>query len=375
MYQRRVEGGTNPWGPVPLPPDPYWKPSLAAQRISGIWDLPTLLHLQRSAGNSSVLNALGMGGSRPAVQPGQGRTVQRAIATTARQVSLTDNNVMDGKAITSPTVDMGTTTQPAGAVAPQYQVDPVPFKTHKGQRFRAKLRLTQKADEGTVDSIYTAPGTYYTHYRWKPESAIRELYRGQEHRMHPSELEAKNRKINPATEADAVNWEYLYVNVSRAIALQSKAAEHEHLSDIREAYRLTLAAAEQAVRAVIASMPLDGFGGVSGYRTWEAALSDVATRILHQLPQERRPLGTDQNQWLGRYLSLAKMTQDRDAKFWHYFDLRSSGFMYNNRLLKSVTETWDIYAEHPETMIHYADVIVGNQLQVGRHPSSSVVHL
>jgi hypothetical protein len=298
------------------------------------------------------------------------RKVFKAIAAASRPGTLADMNLAAGYPPTDPNKDMGFTDPPNGAVAPAYNVNIQNIKTHRGIRYLAKVVKTTNAFEGNVDSIYVPPSTYYTHYRWQPDTSLLED-------NLPANTPAHNRLSTPQARASAVNWDHVYVNVSKQVSNLSKGAENEHLSDIRHAYQISLGGLDSAINSVIREMPKGGYGPLTskGYASPEGAANDVWNKIHNKLPVvAQNNLSKDQNSWLPKYQQLAGMTQHRDQQNWHYFSLRPSGFWLNNRLLKAVTELWDIYAEHPETAIQYLDVVPGPAMSIGVTPSNVVIH-
>ncbi|WP_227498521.1 DUF4157 domain-containing protein [Synechococcus sp. PCC 7336] len=308
----------------------------------------------------------------PSSQP----VIQRVIPENSTKGVLSDMNLMDNLPITEATKDMGSTgNPPTGAAAPQYTIDIQTFRTGRGKRYKGKLRLTQRANEGDVTSMYVGAGTYNTHFKWVPDDEVRFQ------RLDPATTPVRNRLTTLNRTREAINFDEVYVNVSSRIANLSRLAEVEHLDDIRHAYQISLYAAETAINKVIEDMPKDGFepiGGRTGFKSEESTRSYIEKLIFDRLPDSSSGLSRDQSQWLRQYLNLSAMTQNRDNQSWHYFDIQSSGWWYNNKVLQTLAQILDEYGgvdqETPANLIHYVDVVIGDTLAIGQYPSNEVVH-
>lgn len=327
----------------------------------------TQQYFQRVANNSPQAKSLAV---LKGMADGNKNEQFKAIATASAPGTLDEIAVAGGNLPGTPSLDLGTTDIPQNALAPTFNVQLVPAN-RAATRFRAIVTKTQDADEGNVNSMYVKSGTYYTNYRWTPDQEL--IDNG----LIPNNVAPNNRITTLTAIQRAINWDHVYMNVSGSIAKLSRDAEHEHLNDIREAYQISLGSLDQAIDTVVNQMPANGYapnGGV-GYLSLQSAQNDTFSRINRLLPQgSRGKISSDQATWLNEYLRLAQLTQNRDNQGWHSFVLRKSGFWYNNSILKSITELWDIYAEHPETMVQYVDIVEGPQMQINQTPSNAIVH-
>jgi hypothetical protein len=326
------------------------------------------LYFQKAANNSPQAKSLDV---LQKMAGGKEDEQFKAIAAASAPGTLDDINVAGGNLPGTASLDLGTTDIPQNAIAPTFHVQLVPAN-RRGTRFRAIVTKPQDADEGNVNSMYVKGGTYYTNYRWMPDQELIS------NNLNPANVTPNNRITTLIAMQRAINWDHVYMNVSSSVANLSRDAEHEHLNDIREAYRISLGALDQAIDTVVAQMPQNGYtpdGGGTGYVSLQAARNDTFSRINRLLPQgPRGNISSNQGTWMNEYLRLAQMTQNRDNQGWHSFILRKSGFWYNNSVIKAITEAWDIYAEHPETLIQYVDIIQGPQMQINQTPSNAVIH-
>jgi hypothetical protein len=292
-----------------------------------------------------------------------------AIAGASTPGTLEDINIAGGNLPGTPTLDLGTTSRPQNAVAPDFQVQLIPIHRNP-HRFRARVIKTQDADEGDVNAMHVKSGTYYTNYRWIPDNELAN------HGMN-QQTNANLRVTTLVAMMNAIDWDHVYMNVSGSISRLSRDAEQEHLNDTRHAYDISIGALDQAINTIVAQMPQNGYqpDGGEGYKSQQSARNDMFGKINQLLPNgSRGHISANQNTWLNDYLNLTQMTQNRDNQGWHSFELRKSGFWHNNLLLKSVTELWDIYAEHPETTVQYVDAITGPQININTVPSATVIH-
>lgn len=327
----------------------------------------TQQHFQQLANNSPQAKNLD---SLQKMTQGKPNEQFKAIAAAATPGTLDDVNVAGGNLPGTPSLDLGTTDSPQNAVAPTFQVQLAPANG-TGTRFRAIITKPQDADEGDVISMYVKRGTFYTNYRWMPDQELIN------NNLNPANVTPNNRITTLIAMQRAINWDHVYMNVGSSVSRLSRDAEHEHLNDIREAYRISLGALDQAIDTVVAQMPQNGYipDGGTGYVSQQSAENDMFNRINRLLPQgPRGNISSNQGTWLNEYLRLAQLTQNRDNQGWHSFILQKSGFWYNNSVIKAITEAWDIYAEHPETIVQYVDIVAGPQMQINQTPSNAVVH-
>jgi hypothetical protein len=287
--------------------------------------------------------------ARPA---GNGPVIQRAIPSTARAGSMADLNRVSNLPANDPSRDMGITTEPAGVRAPSYRLD-YKLKIVKSKLGHyARVTLVHTAYEGNADSYYLRAGEHYTGFRWADQG----FYIG---------MADRNRFVDAGS---GYGSEYVYMAVSPRMAAFSKRAEEEHLADFRRAFQISLGAAEQAIRRVAGTW-------VGPHQTQFDCNQAVAQQIHAALPLESQGLSLDQAQWMNDFLRLCQRSRDeRDSRGWHSFDVVSSGWLLNSRFMKAVTQAWDISAEHPDTEVHYVDVIPGAAMQIGIHSSQTVIH-
>lgn len=286
------------------------------------------------------------------------KVIQRAIAAAPLAGDLGDLNVSAGDPRNTPSKDMGNTSPVINARAPSYQVH---IHNVGDGTVLAKVTLSQTALEGNNVSYYLKSGDHYTGFHW----ARGGVYDG---------AAARNRLVDAASPyAD----EYVYMVVSSSMSSLSRQAEQEHLDDFRRAFQISLQAAEAAIRAVIAgpgtAVGPDANAWYGPYADAGAANTAIANLVHQQLPAASQGLDLDQNNWLQGYQALCQKSQtERDGRGWHFFDLAESGWWRNSRFIRAVTESWDIYAEHPETQVHYVDVVAGGT-QIGTHPTNQII--
>ena len=283
-----------------------------------------------------------------------------AILAASNPGTLEEVSISGGNNAGDATKDLGTTDL-QNAQAPGFQVNLVKVR-NRSNHFRAQVAKTQDAYEGDTTSMYVKGGTYYSNYLWDPDEKIQNV---------------NNRLKNPIAILDQVDRKHVYIRVSSAIAKLSRDAENEHLNDFRQAYNISIGALDNAIDTVIAQMPQNGYlpSSGSGYTGLFSARNDVFERIKRLLPvKSRNHISSDETTWLDSYIDLTKMTKDRDDNGWHTFDLQKSGFWFNNQLIQKITESWDIYSEHPETKIQYLDAVKGDDVNINAVPSATVVH-
>ena len=93
-----------------------------------------------------------------------------------------------------------------------------------------------KAFEGDSEATYLEPGMHDSGFLWGNDP----LY---------DNRPTNNRMLTPA-QAGRNDDEHVIFNITSGVAMQSKAAEQEHLDDYRCAYGLSLKAAQDAIKSV-----------------------------------------------------------------------------------------------------------------------------
>lgn len=155
--------------------------------------------------------------------------------------------------------DVGNTSPPEATRPPDFQIT-AQQRPHQG--WFATVQLHSPAQEGTNQAAYLAPGTYSTDLMMLPGGALTAYLPG-----------AGNRRI--------------HMRVSQHCSTLSRMAEQEHCDDVLEAYRLTMAAAEQAIRGAVAQNP---FGPA---RKRDAAMRLARTAIAAGLHARLARIFTD----------------------------------------------------------------------------------
>lgn len=294
----------------------------------------------------------------PCLRSKSNKVLQRAIAAVSAPGTLADLNRAGGDPADDPSRDMGSTSPVINSRAPRYQVHTSPVD---GGGVIAKITLAQTAYQGDNVSYYLKAGEHHTGYYWG--------------RGDYMDAAAPHNRLVGAHHSLA--HEHVYMVVSSTMANLSRRAEQEHLDDFRRAFQLSLQAAEDAIRAVIrgpetAAGP-DADAWYGPYPSPGAANAAMANLVHQQLPPASQALDLDQTRWAADYQTLRDKSQNqRDGNGWHYFGLAESSWWRNNLFLRAVTETWDIYAEHPETQVYYLDVVAGTT-QIGNHPTNQII--
>jgi len=195
--------------------------------------------------------------------------------------------------------DMGVTTKPSNAIPPRFNLNLL----KEGNVWKVQCTLTPAA-EGTNRAGYLGPGTYPTDLAWWPES-------------------------NGFGTADAGHTE-IYGIVDEINSDRSSNAELEHCKDWIRAHKITLEAAENAIRHATPGLQnrrfdsrlaayqgaLEAFVGHSPHKRIAAVFqaSIIATTTRQDvLPQEFK------DQLTKLFLEIGNQTEERDQKLWHHF--------------------------------------------------------
>jgi hypothetical protein len=197
--------------------------------------------------------------------------------------------------------DMGVTTEPSNATPPRFNLNLL----KEGNAWKVQCALTP-AVEGTNRSGYLGAGTYPTGLAWWPES-------------------------NGFGSADDDHPE-IYGIVTEDNSDESRKAEVEHCNDWIRAHKITLEAAENAIRHATPGLQnrrfdsrlaayagaLEAFVGHSPHKkiaaVFQASVLATATR-QDVLPQEFK------DRLAKLFLEVGNLTAERDQKGWHHFGL------------------------------------------------------
>lgn len=195
--------------------------------------------------------------------------------------------------------DAGSTSPPAGAEAPDYEI----VVTPKGDRFEAKLVMRRRASPGTNNAVYLKAGVYET-------NTTLDLVTLESHRKKKMALGLGSYMTDFGKSSQ--NRVYLYM--PQDMAELSRRAELEHCDDLVYAYQQTLETLDLALVSVASADPVTA-------ATSDEARTKVATAIRAAIPQRRANLGIDPQPWLAEYERLCAKTRDRDTNEWHFFDV------------------------------------------------------
>ena len=192
--------------------------------------------------------------------------------------------------------DFGSTTRPQGFVTPDFNI--VVRNSKRG--WTSSVQFLQAADEGSNRSLYLGPGLYSTDTMMMGGSRTT-YYQGLGVRI--------------------------YVEIDPPMAAVNRLAELEHCNDFRRAFKISLKAAQKAIKAARDRGPFGPFGK---QRAAMAAARDALIQGLHPKLEKifryaidvrwnvdrhrfRRDLGT-------LYEDLCKMSQPaRDGMGYHTF--------------------------------------------------------
>ncbi|MDL4817657.1 hypothetical protein [Actinomadura opuntiae] len=195
--------------------------------------------------------------------------------------------------------DAGSTSPPAGAEAPDYEIVCAP----EGDHFQGRLTIRRHASSGTNTAVYLQAGVYET-------NASLDLVTLEDHRKKGMMAGIGNYMVEFGGHSQ--NRVHLYM--SPEMAELSRRAELEHCDDLVYAYQQTLETLELALVSVSSAGPVTG-------ATSDQARAKVAAAIRAAIPPQRAGLGIDPPAWLAEYERLCAKTRERDDNGWHFFDL------------------------------------------------------
>ena len=198
--------------------------------------------------------------------------------------------------------DFGFTSPPANFVVPTFNI----VCHQKPQGWSAQVQILQRAHEGHNNAYHLGPGTHSTDLMLTA-GALSNFVAGPGNRC-------------------------IHVEVSDAIANDSRDAEQEHCADIRHAYRITLEAVQDALDAARDNGPYSGHA--KHERAMRAARLAIGNGLHPRLQAIVNGAVTDNwnvnfmkfRQELGQlYLALCNQSQNRDANGWHFFEPDRTG--------------------------------------------------
>jgi hypothetical protein len=196
--------------------------------------------------------------------------------------------------------DMGVTTEPTGATPPT-----ISLVVHtEGNDYKVQCTLTA-AVEGTNQSVYLGPGSYATGIAWW----------------------AQSNGFGPTGPGKTEVWGI----VDALNSNRSRDAELEHCNDWVRAHKLTLEAAEDAIRHAIPGLQnrrfdsraaayagaLQAFVGHSPHKKIAAVFQEsiAATAQQHDFFPQKFKDGL-----VKLFLDIGNQTAARDQKGWHHFE-------------------------------------------------------
>ena len=253
--------------------------------------------------------------------------------------------------------DLGSTSNPTGFTPPTFNIN---CTQKPGSGWSAQLQILQMSREGTNTAYHLGPGTYSTDLMFSG-GALANFTPG-----------ANSRRV--------------YIEVSQALANDSRDAEQEHCRDIRRAYDLTFGTVQTALNRVRNTNPHQWYDKrdkairavkaeiVNGMHERLAAIvrgaiGEVGSVNIHQFATQLSEL----------YLALVARTQDRDAQGWHTLTPDRNSESYS-------AQSWVAYAgssvlpskAHSALLGEVKDIrklVRGPAFQVNVTPSTTVINL
>lgn len=232
----------------------------------------------------------------PAPEP---RVLQCAIARASVPATLSELMTLAGEdPATSMAGRTGNTTHPQNARPPGYDIDVEPA----GTQFRARLVVTAMPYEGDSTSHYLRAGIYETNLSFD----------GTEYAAQ-GQGDATNCLV-PFPTPEIARRRVYYV-MPAAIAESNRQAELEHCGDHLYAYQQTLEFVHDVLQRVAHSQPAVAASAA-------AARAIIQCRLLAEIPEARRRLGVDIQNWSNEFERLCDRSGDRDRQRWHTFGLQ-----------------------------------------------------
>lgn len=199
--------------------------------------------------------------------------------------------------------DMGLTTEPTDTTPPAFNLS---FST-EGSDCKVTCGLTPAA-EGTNHSLYLGPGTYPTGLQWFPQYAGFSQTNGQNE---------------------------VYGVVNEINSNRSRDAEVEHCLDWVRAHKITLEAAENAIR--FATPGLENRRFSSRQAAYQGALDAFVAHSPHKQIAEifKATILVSDRQFdafpqifkeklLELFLDIGNQTAIRDQRYWHHFEFNAA---------------------------------------------------
>jgi hypothetical protein len=220
----------------------------------------------------------------------------------------------------------------------------------------ARYLVIQDATEGTNRSIYVREGIYETNYTLEMD----DVNQDDPHWRQKVAGSIKERRPN----AMSIQFGFdpqprIYFWVPAAMAERSRAAEQEHIDDLRRAYSLTLG-------TLIAAL-----NGAAGNAASDVLAQQAATTAcINALPVEVRGLATNTASWGVRYLALCAKSAGRDAAGDHSFSLELVGA----EVVPALTVTYLTGAQREENGRLYVKVTTGTTRIPGTRTDDLIVY-
>jgi hypothetical protein len=222
--------------------------------------------------------------------------------------------------------------------------------------YAARYLVIQDATEGANRSIYVREGIYETNYTLEMEDVD----------MDDAQWREKIAGALKARRADAISRQFqyepqprIYFWVPAAMAERSRAAEQEHIDDLRRAYSLTLGTLT------------DALNGAAGRAASEPLAQQAATTAcLHALPPAVQGLGTNTASWGARYLTLCAKSAGRDAAGDHSFSVE----LVDAGVVPALTVTYLTGGQREENGRLYLKVTTGRTRIPGARTQDLIVY-